>query len=149
MKTRIKQILKHSGIDDKFSKARYKMYNLMNISYKCNNNLLTAFNLIGKFWPYAYRNAKPVYCSTNQYSCCSSNQLQTSMIAFGKSLVNLRTDLEPVIEVSIALKTVKFVNFLATWHNNKVCSRILSHEFGKDLTSPDFNLKRFLKKFLK
>lgn len=119
----------------------------MNVTYKCNNNLLTSFNLIGKFWPYAYENSKPVYCTSNQFSCCSTNQVLMSMESFGKSLVNLRKDLEPVIEVSIALKTTNFVNFLSKWYNNKVCSNILSHEFKKDVTSPNFNLKKFLKNY--
>lgn len=124
------------------------MYKLMNISYKCNNSLLTSFGLIGKFWPYAYKNTRATYCPTNEYSCCSGNQLTTSMNTFGKSMVNLRTDLEPILEISIALKTVEFVTFMSTWRNHQVCSNILSNQFKKNISAPDFSMKKFIKKFM-
>ena len=139
----------NSKIKNEYTVTRYKLYQLMNVTYKCNNTLLTSFGLFGKFNMYAKRNKRPIYCISNGFTCCSDNQFRTAMESFGKSLVNLRKDIEPVIEVVLALKTKSFVNTFANVITNPACSNIFQRAFNKDPMSPEFNIKKSINQFIK
>lgn len=145
----VKDAINGSRIINENTKQRYKNYHLMNASFKCNNTLLSSFNLIGKFSNYGKLNDKPIYCPSNLYTCCSESQLETSMLTFGKGMVNLRKDLEPIIELSMTLKTKQFVNFISRWHQKPICSNIIKLGFNKDPLGLNFSLKKFVNSLIK
>jgi hypothetical protein len=142
---KIERTLNNSGVKAKKSIDSYRAYHLINVSYKCNHQLLTTFGLVGKFYQYAFRNKRAQYCLTNGYSCCSNNQVENTMKIFGKAINNFKKDLEPIIEVAVALKTESFIKFFSRNLKNPVCSRIFVQAFDKDPLSLNFNLKKFLK----
>ena len=149
VKKKLKDTIDNSRVINKDSIQRFKNYHLLNAGYKCNYNLLTSFGLIGKFSAYGKRNENPLYCPGNNYTCCSDSQLESSLASFGKGLVNLRTDLEPVIELALSLKTRHFVGYFGRNYSNQICSKIIKKTFGKDPLDQNFNIKKFLNSYIK
>jgi hypothetical protein len=70
------------------------------------------------------------------------------MISFGKTMVNLRKDIDPIIETMVILKTEHFVNRMGAWLYNPICGNIFKRAYNKDPFSPDFNIKKFLQFFM-
>lgn len=135
----------NTNITDQRSIDSYRAFHMVNTTYKCNQKMLTAFGLVGKFTQFGYRNKRAQYCATNGYSCCSSGQMDNAMVHFGKALVNLKKDLEPVIELAVIFKSIYFLKFSMRNFKNKICSNIIERAFNQDPMNKNFNAKRFFK----
>ena len=116
-----------------------------NTEFKCSNELLTVFGLSGKYMTYAKKNKSRLYCPGNFYTCCSDAQIENSMTEFGHAAVNLKKNLEPMIELAVMMKTINFINRAIDQIGNPVCSVILNRAFKTDTRSPEFNAKKFFK----
>jgi hypothetical protein len=139
----IKEKLDHSSIVNESVKNKFLMYLGFNSQYRCSNELLTAFGLSGKYNAFGKRNKSRLFCPVNNYTCCSDSQISNSMKQFGHGAVNLKKNLEPIIELAVAFKTEKFINHTIAQLNNPVCSVILDRGFNIKTSSQDFNTKKF------
>ena len=145
----LEQKLNASEITDEDVREVYKIYQSYFNIYKCNTDLIEAFGLTGIKNEYARYNPNPLYCPNNRYTCCTAGQIRSSQNIFGKSLVNLRKNIEPIIELASSFKTEKFIFFLASNSSNKICKNIILQALNFDFTSSNFKMKNFLKYLFK
>lgn len=110
---------------------------------KCPNELQRAFGLIGISQDYANANTNPIYCRMNDYYCCSEQQTRESMILFGKALVNLKKNLDPMIEVATIINTEDFIEYINSWLKHPVCTNIINIAFRRNPLDPKFNARKF------
>ena len=149
LEEKIENQVRGTSITSDMAINKFILTNGLNIEYECSNELHKSFGLIGKNTPFAVLNKSKVYCEMNNYTCCSDSQIQTSMISFGKGVVNLKKNLEPLIELSIAIKTTKFVETFMASIRHPVCSKILDQAFSIESMNPNTNFKTFFKKIFK
>lgn len=149
MINRIEEKIADTNVTSEASIKTYLEYNGFYTQFMCTNELQQSFGLVGKYSTFAEPNKTRLYCPQNNYTCCSDSQIESSMVKFGQGVVNLKKNLEPLIEISVALMTAKFVNYFSRAMVNPVCSNILYLAFGIDTTSKFFNSKTHFKELFR
>lgn len=145
----IEKKLNRVHIGDKKVRENFNLYQTFMMGYKCNNELIKAFGLQGLSYEYPKVNSNPLFCSSNSYTCCDNEQVESIKATFGKGLVNLKKNLEPMIELVSAFKTQDFILFMGANSQNPICKNILFSAFGKNITDKNFKMKNFIKKIYK
>lgn len=148
MTKKLKDSIKDISINTEEVIKNYLFLKGINSQYKCNNELIRTFGLVGKFIEFSIFNQNADYCVYNSYTCCSNIQIESSMKVFGEALIGLKSNLEPLIEMALALKTERMVNYLSIWIKNPICSPLFVSAFNKDPLLKKFNLRSFLKKII-
>jgi hypothetical protein len=145
----IKRRINTVHIEKDHVRNNYNLYQSFMMGYKCNNDLIHAFGLQGVSTEYPTANSNPLYCASNTYTCCNNHQVDSAKATFGRGLVNLKKNLEPLIELVSALKTEKFIQFMGANSQNQVCKNIIFQAFGKNITDKNFKMKKFITKIYK
>ena len=139
--------VEYTSLKSPVTLKKYQIQKGIDTQMTCANELQTAFGLIGKFSKFSTLNHRPIYCPANQYTCCSDSQIESSMTQFGKAMVNLRKNLDPMIEISVIMMTKEFTNFFMRNLKYPICGNIIERAFNKDPRLPTFVPKKFLNYF--
>lgn len=137
------EIKKKSRVRNNHTLKSYLISKSFNRLLKCPNELQRAFGLIGISEDFAKNNNNPIYCRQNDYYCCSEQQVRQSMTNFGKASVNLKKNLDPIIEVGTVINSEDFIEYINSWLKHPVCTNIIKMAFDKDPLNPRFNARKF------